>query len=173
MEIATAASQDGAWEHAVHELTRLGHGEEYVELSADDVERICRSPAFRGGAAMRTAATVQPARLAFGLRGVLLDRGVRIFEDSPATGLQETGDGVVAQTAGGSVTARAAVLAVNSRTREWKAFRSELSVASSHMVVTEPVPDVLEELGWTGGELLCDLRRMLHYFRTTDRKSVV
>jgi glycine/D-amino acid oxidase-like deaminating enzyme len=40
-------------------------------------------------------------------------------------------------------------------------------VASSHIVLTEPVPDVLERHGWTGGEALSDGRTMLHYFRTT------
>jgi glycine/D-amino acid oxidase-like deaminating enzyme len=35
------------------------------------------------------------------------------------------------------------------------------------MIVTEPVPDVLAELGWTGGEAISTARRYLHYFRTT------
>ena len=35
------------------------------------------------------------------------------------------------------------------------------------MVITEPVPDVLEELGWTGGECITDSRHMINYFRTT------
>ena len=35
-------------------------------------------------------------------------------------------------------------------------------------MLTEPVPDVLEQIGWTGGEALADCRRMLHYFRTTQ-----
>jgi glycine/D-amino acid oxidase-like deaminating enzyme len=35
------------------------------------------------------------------------------------------------------------------------------------MVITEPVPDVLEEFGWTGGECITDSRAMVHYFRTT------
>ena len=35
-------------------------------------------------------------------------------------------------------------------------------------MLTEPVPDVLERIGWTGGEALADCRRMLHYFRTTN-----
>jgi len=35
------------------------------------------------------------------------------------------------------------------------------------MVVTEPVPDVLDELGWTGGEPIGDGRTLLHYLRTT------
>ena len=35
------------------------------------------------------------------------------------------------------------------------------------MVVTEPVPDVLEDIGWTAGESIADCRTLLHYLRTT------
>ena len=45
--------------------------------------------------------------------------------------------------------------------------RSRLAVTSSHIVLTEPVPDVLESTGWTGGESITDGRTFLHYFRTT------
>jgi glycine/D-amino acid oxidase-like deaminating enzyme len=34
-------------------------------------------------------------------------------------------------------------------------------------VLTEPVPDVLAEAGWTGGETVSDGRTLLHYLRTT------
>ena len=42
-----------------------------------------------------------------------------------------------------------------------------LTITSSHIVLTEPVPDLLEEIGWTGGECITDCRTMMHYFRTT------
>jgi glycine/D-amino acid oxidase-like deaminating enzyme len=35
------------------------------------------------------------------------------------------------------------------------------------MVITEPVPELLEGIGWTGGECITDARHLLHYFRTT------
>jgi glycine/D-amino acid oxidase-like deaminating enzyme len=35
------------------------------------------------------------------------------------------------------------------------------------MLITEPVPDLLEEIGWTRGECITDSRAMIHYFRTT------
>jgi glycine/D-amino acid oxidase-like deaminating enzyme len=37
----------------------------------------------------------------------------------------------------------------------------------SYVVLTEPVPELLEEIGWTGGEAIFDGRMFLHYFRTT------
>jgi glycine/D-amino acid oxidase-like deaminating enzyme len=65
------------------------------------------------------------------------------------------------------VRAGAAVLAVNAATRGFGPLAHRLSVTSSHIVLTEPVPDVLEELGWSGGECITDARVFVHYFRTT------
>ena len=46
-------------------------------------------------------------------------------------------------------------------------MRLRLTVTSSHIAITEPVGDLLEEIGWTGGECITDSRAMVHYFRTT------
>ncbi|MSW95502.1 MAG: FAD-dependent oxidoreductase, partial [Actinobacteria bacterium] len=167
IEIATAPAQDGAWEEEMHELHRLGVADAWIELDPAQVQSICRSPVFRGGALQPVAATVQPARLAFGLRRALLERGVKIFEGTDVTAVDQQTGGVTVRTRGGRVRARSAVLAVNSATLHWRPFAGELSVASSHIVLTEPVPEVLEEIGWTGGEALCDCRQLLHYLRTT------
>jgi glycine/D-amino acid oxidase-like deaminating enzyme len=124
---------------------------------------------FGRGVHVPDFATVQPARLALGLRQRLIERGVEVFERSRVHGLRaEPGGGaVLAETAGGQVRAGAAVLAVGPGARSVPGLRSRLSVASSHIVLTEPVPDVLEEIGWTGGECITDGRTLVHYFRTT------
>ena len=168
VEIATSPNQDGDWQEAMWGLNRLGIDDEVVELTADQVAQICYSPEFRGAAFKPFGATVQPARLAFGLRAALLARGVKLFEQSAVTEIDQHGDSVTVRTDRGRVHADSAVLAVNWRTLRWPTFARELSVASSHIVLTEPVPDVLEEIGWVGGEALSDCRRMLHYFRTTN-----
>ena len=74
---------------------------------------------------------------------------------------------VIAETAHGRVRAGAAVLAVNAATRGFRPLRGRVSVTSSHIVLTEPVPDVVEALNWTGGECVTDARTFVHYFRTT------
>ncbi len=74
---------------------------------------------------------------------------------------------MIVETDRGRVRAGAAVLAVGSAARGIRPLRSRLSVTSSHIVLTEPVPDVLEQLGWTGGECITDGRLLVHYFRTT------
>ncbi len=81
--------------------------------------------------------------------------------------LRDAPGGVVVETAAGRVRARAGVLALNAHSAAVGPLRRRLTVTSSHMVITEPVPDVLERLGWTGGEAITDARRLVHYFRTT------
>jgi len=168
VQMSTAPAHDGAWADAVEACRELGVPEMLQTLSEDEVAERCQSPAFRAGAVSPTSATVQPARLALGLREQLLAAGVEIHESSPVRSFRESGDGVEARTAAGSVRATRGVLAIGSAAKARRGpLRSRLTVASSHIILTEPVPDVLEQIGWTGGECITDSRSLLHYFRTT------
>jgi glycine/D-amino acid oxidase-like deaminating enzyme len=154
--VSAAPAQDGVGAAAVD-------GERVVALSAEQVRARCASPLFRGGVEVRLGATVQPARLAFGLRERLRARGALVFERSGVVALE----GAQARTAGGRVRAGAAVVAVGGASGALAPLRDRLTVSSSHIVMTEPAPDVLEALGWTGGEAISDGRTLLHYLRTT------
>ncbi len=164
--VSTSPAQDGAWRPAAEVALRLGVAELYHELSEEEVRARCDSPLFRAGVFMPDAATVQPARLARGLRRVLLERGVRIFERSAVRRFRP-GRPAEAQTEGGSARAGRAILAVNAWGAQWKDFRRSLIVRGSTIVLTAPAPERLEEMGWTGGEGLYDFRTGLHYLRTT------
>jgi glycine/D-amino acid oxidase-like deaminating enzyme len=166
LSVSASPAQDSAPVAAVRSARRLGVGEEYVALSSHEVAARCRSTAFRGGALMRDGATVQPARLARGLRRVLLERGVRIFEGTPVTALRG-GPPVSLRTPHGNVRAGRTVLAINAWASAIPAFRRSIVAWGSHIVLTAPAPDRLEEIGWTGGEAITDFRSAVHYFRTT------
>ena len=166
LQASASPAQDGAWEAALLACAELGAPERCVPLEEAEIRARCDSPLFRGGVFYPSAATVHPARLAAGLRARLIERGVGLYEGSPVTRLSVGAD-VVAGTRHGEVRAGAAVLALGSRSGIVPSLARRLTVTSSHMVVTEPVPDVLEEIGWTGGESITDSRAMVHYFRTT------
>jgi glycine/D-amino acid oxidase-like deaminating enzyme len=98
----------------------------------------------------------------------LREEGIEIFESSPVRRFRAGADGVAAQTEGGTVRAERAVLAIGPAARGRRGpLRGHLTVASSHIVLTEPVPELLEEIGWIGGDAISDCRTLLHYFRTT------
>jgi len=166
VQVSTAPAHDCTWLDAVEACRELGVPEMLRSLSREEVAERCNSPAFRAGAESPTSATVQPARLALGLRERLLTAGVEIYESTSVRSFQESGGGVEARTDAGSVRAARGVLAIGSAAKAGP-LRGRLTVASSHIVLTEPVPDVLEQLGWTGGECITDSRSLLHYFRTT------
>jgi glycine/D-amino acid oxidase-like deaminating enzyme len=165
--VSTAPVFDEVGGEAARAAAALGAPDRVVELTADEVRARCASPVFRGGVLIPDFATVQPARLGLGLRRRLLDRGALVFEHSRVRALGGGAGGVGAVTQSGRVRARAAVLAVGPRARRLRELRTRLSVTSSHIVLTEPVPDVLAELGWKGGECITDGRTLVHYFRTT------
>ncbi|HYC80536.1 MAG TPA: FAD-dependent oxidoreductase [Solirubrobacterales bacterium] len=168
VETATAPAQDGEWEPALAACRELGVPGAVVPLSAAEVQERCASPAFRAGAVCPDSATVQPARLALGIRRRLREQGVEICESSAVRRLEAIPGGVVAETEGGSVRAERAVLAIGAAAKGRRGpLRGRLTVASSHVVLTEPVPDVIEEIGWTGGEAITDCRALVDYFRTT------
>jgi glycine/D-amino acid oxidase-like deaminating enzyme len=164
LSVATSEAQLGLFDDAIEACAAVGAPEEVRPIGADELRGRCDA-GFLGGAILRTSATVHPARLALGLRAKVLEAGARLHERTPVRGLSRA---AVVTTPRGRVRARAAVLAVNSGTAAFPGFRLAHAVASSHIVLTEPVPDVIDELGWTGGEPIADGRTLLHYTRTTN-----
>jgi glycine/D-amino acid oxidase-like deaminating enzyme len=163
--VSTDAGQDGV----IDQTVAAGDGEHVVALDEAATQARCASPRYRRSLFVPDDATVQPARLALGLRRRLIETGVPVYERSRVRALRVNGPrAVMAETDGARVRAGAAVLAVNAATRGVRPLRARLSVTSSHIVLTEPVPDVLEQIGWTGGESITDGRLFVHYFRTTD-----
>ncbi|MGH2395299.1 MAG: NAD(P)/FAD-dependent oxidoreductase, partial [Candidatus Limnocylindria bacterium] len=160
-------AQDGDWDRAVAVCRELGAGDAYQPVPEAEVQARCASPRFRSGVLMPSGATVQPALLARGLRRVLLERGVIIHEGTRVQRL-EPGDPVRLETdGGGEVRAPQVVLGINAWAAGWPGFRTRLMTWGSYIVLTEPIPDRLEELRWTGGEAVTDSRFTIHYFRTT------
>ncbi|HUH14893.1 MAG TPA: FAD-dependent oxidoreductase [Gaiellaceae bacterium] len=168
LKVAATAAEEAPLERALAAARELGVEEEAVQLSAEEVRLRCASPRFRGGVLYRDGATVQPARLALALRRAVVDAGVELFERTPVTAVR---DGAL-ETPGGTVRARELVLGLNAWGTGWPLGGRQTNFASA-VVLTEPVPDLLEQIGWTGGEAIVDGRMFLHYFRTTPDGRVL
>jgi glycine/D-amino acid oxidase-like deaminating enzyme len=166
--VSSSASQDEVGSDGLEACARLGLGSQFQRLTVGEVRERCDSPVFRAGMLMPGGATVHPGRLALGLRSVLLGLGVRLFENSQVRRLEVQSGRAVASGPGGVVRAKAGVIAAGVASASWPGLKNQLTMTSSHMVITEPVPDLLEQLGWTGGEAIIDGRTLVHYFRTTD-----
>jgi glycine/D-amino acid oxidase-like deaminating enzyme len=169
LQVSSSAAHDEAWSAAIAACRALGEADQIVALGPDEVAKRCSSPRFRAGALYPGSATVQPARLALGLRDRLAATpGVEIFEQSPVRRIRAGGWGCAAETNGARVRAGSAVLALGCAAgAAGSPLRGGLAVTSSHIALTEPVPELLEEIGWTGGECISDSRNMVRYMRTT------
>ena len=154
LKVSAAPAQDSAIERSIAEAERLGVPEEAVAAEAMH---------FRRGVFFRDGATVQPARLVRALRRAALAAGVSIHEQTPVLRLEP-----VVETAGGRVRATEIVLATGR-----PPLPRNLTQFSSYVVLTEPVAELLEEIGWTQGEAVIDSRMFLHYFRTTPDGRVL
>jgi glycine/D-amino acid oxidase-like deaminating enzyme len=168
VRVSAAPAQDGAVDEEVAAARELGVAQEAVPLSREELAQRIRSPVFRRGVFLRDGATVQPARLALGLRAAALSR-VRLYEQTHVTRID---DGEVS-TSRGRARARNVVVAVNAAAAGWRPLRRQITVFGSYVVLTEPVPALLEQIGWTGGEAVLDGRMFLHYFRTTNDGRVL
>ena len=169
LKVSAAPAQDASVEAVVTAARTLGAGEEAVPLDADEVAARCSSPVFRGGVFVRHGATVQPALLARVLRRRVEAAGVAIHEHSPVRRISP-GE---AETADGRVRATDLVIAVNAWAASWRPLARRLTAFGSFCVATEPVPGLLEQIEWTGGEAIVDGRMFVHYFRTTPDGRVV
>lgn len=168
LQVSTAPAFDHVWDETVEACEQLGEPGAVQALRAEEIAARCASPVFRAGAFFPGSATVNPALLGLGLRAKLIETGVEVYERSPVTGIRADRGEVRVSAPGGGVRAGRAVLASGGAQASVPPLARRLTLTSSHMVMTEPVPDVLEELGWTGGECITDARHMLHYFRTTN-----
>ena len=163
----------GAWQEDEGEdepssfLAAHGLGERLVRRTVEACRDVADSPRFLSGRFMRDGAVVQPARLARGLRRIALERGVRIFERTEVTGIDRSRPAVV-RTAHGAVKADQVVLTTGAWAAGWPGFRRSFAVIVDHVVVTEPIPDRLEEIGWTSMTGIGDGRDLLFYLRPTD-----
>lgn len=168
--VSAASAQDGWWREAQAVADESGEGDRFVELDGDECRRRIGSPVLREGMLLADSATVQPALMVRGLRKAALRVGVRIHERTEMTSLDR--DGVRVVTPGGTISAGKIVMAINAWAAQMPELNGVVVPLSSHMVITEPLGDRLDELGWTGGEKLVDGRMLVHYAHVTKDRRI-
>jgi glycine/D-amino acid oxidase-like deaminating enzyme len=161
LTVSTTPAQDGALDASVAAAAAVGAPAQAVPLDREELAERIRSPIFRRGVYFPECATVQPARLVRVLRRKAIAAGVAIHEHTPVRSVDELRG------------ARSVVVATNAAATGWRPVRRHVTNFGSYVVLTEPVPELLAEIGWTGGEAVVDGRMFIHYFRTTDDGRVL
>lgn len=154
-------------------LEEHGLSDRLRRVDAVEARAVADSPRFVGGVITPDLTVIQPAKLARELRRVLLERGVRIFEGTPMERV-EAGRPARVVTPAGSVQAAQVVLTTGAWAARERHFRRAFAVCTDFMVVTEPIPELIERISWTSHMGVADLREMLYYLRRTadDRIAI-
>jgi putative aminophosphonate oxidoreductase len=164
---ATNSAQVGVTDAVIAALEQQGVNS-FQRLPLDQVQRLAGSARHLEGWFSPAAATVQPGQLVRGLRRVALQRGVRIHEGTAMTSLAH-GAPVQVRTAHGTVHADRVVLGLNAwMARAFPQFERSVAIVSSDMIITEPCPELLREIGLDSGVSVLDSRIFVHYYHNTS-----
>jgi glycine/D-amino acid oxidase-like deaminating enzyme len=147
-------------------------------LSADAVRAELNSPGYLAGLwDADGCATVDPARLAWGLRRACLDAGVRICEHTPVIAVSEDADRsgpLTLATPGGSVSARRVALATGAFSPLLRRLRYYLLPVYDYVLMTEPLTAAqLASIGWQHRQGVGDSGNQFHYYRLTADNRIL
>ena len=162
---ATCARQVGSWNGILSNLAKQNQHPFRTLTSAEIAERT-GSRSFLAGIYDPTAAIIHPSKWVRGLRRVALEMGVRIYENTAMTRLERTSPPVV-HVAKGKVTAERVVLAMNAWSLGIPELRAAILVIASDDAVTEPVPELLDKVGYKARPIMGDSQLFVTGFRTT------
>ena len=154
-------------------LRRLGQKVEW--LDRDAMQAHVHSPTYTGGLWRKeTAAVVDPARLAWGLKAAAMSLGVVIYEDTKALSVERDGVGVLITTPLGRVRAGKVALATNAFKPLLRRLSNYIVPVYDYCMVTEPLtPSQLESIGWKGRQGLSDIPNQFHYYRLTADNRIL
>jgi glycine/D-amino acid oxidase-like deaminating enzyme len=148
--------------------TAAPYGEKIVWLEREQVQAQVHSPTYLGALYNPTVIMANPARLAWGLRKACLELGVRLYENTPATGLVEEGKNLLVTAPRGQVRARRVALATNAFPPLLKRLSYYIVPVYDYALVTEPLTSTQREaIGWKNRQGVGDAGNLFHYYRTT------
>jgi glycine/D-amino acid oxidase-like deaminating enzyme len=166
VRVSASPAQDAKIASYVDTARRLSVPETARPLTEAEIAGYCRSPVFRAGVFLQEGANIHPARLVRALRKAVIDAGVLLYENTPMIGLDKGSPNRV-RVARGQIIARDVVLATNVELARERLIRPHVTVFSSFALMTEPAPEKLQAMGWTGDQGISDMRMFVHYFRKT------
>lgn len=168
---ASSRAQEQAWEPALERCQQYGTAP-YRRLDAAELNRRTGSSVPYTGVVEEMAGSLNPGKLMRNLKKYALRKGVTIHEHTPALSITP-GSRVRIQTPGGALSAPKVLIATNAWASSIPELRRKMYVVDSQVVVTEPILDQLDALGWKAGEAICDAQnQVLYYQRTIDGRLV-
>jgi glycine/D-amino acid oxidase-like deaminating enzyme len=151
-------------------------GEDVVWFDRDAMREQVNSPTYLAGLWYRGGhnGIVDPARLCWGLKRVILELGVRIFEHTGLDEVKPLGrDRMRAVCDGGVIESDKVLMATNGFYNKMRKVRRAIIPVWDYQIATEPLSEEqLESIGWhKTRHALSNDANMFHYYRiTTDNR---
>uniref|UniRef100_A0A2A3JYS0 FAD-dependent oxidoreductase n=2 Tax=Alloyangia mangrovi TaxID=1779329 RepID=A0A2A3JYS0_9RHOB len=158
-------------EHQLH----MGHGHDVAWLDKAEVQAEVASPLFEAGIwSKERTGTVQPAKLAWGLKAAALSLGVTIYEHTPMEEVEDLGPKLRIRTHDGVITAPKVLFATNAWCAGHKKIKNYVVAMRDRVIATEPLSDEqLSRIGWIHRQGIYDTRTQLNYMRLTKDNRIV
>jgi len=163
-------------ERRVRQWSKIGAPVEF--LSREEVTRMLGSDAWFGGFWNRTGGHVNPLALSRGLARAAVDRGARIFANSPVSRFERRNDRWIVTTPHGEIGGRALILATNAYTGEFAKtlapeIAREVMPVRSWQMATEPLSDAARRTVIPGRQAMSDTHGELYFARYDARNRLV
>ncbi|MGI9223228.1 MAG: NAD(P)/FAD-dependent oxidoreductase [Woeseiaceae bacterium] len=173
VEVATKPRHGAYIEESAAERERHNFPHKYEVWDREKTRSMLGTDAYHGGFACYRDGHVHPLNLCIGEARAAHDLGVRIFEQSPVTGIQH-GERARVMTTSGHVDADAVVLAGNAYSRLEPKYLSNLVFpAGSYIIATEPLPDDVAKSINRSDVAVCDLNEVVDYYRLSADKRLL
>lgn len=165
-----------------HHIAQLRHqyevkqksGADVVWLDQNEVRKKVKSPLYQAGVWYRDrGGIVDPARLCWELKRVLLSLGIRLFEGTPMLNLKPQGTGMEAICPEGSINSEKVLIATNAFRSPLPQVRKSTIPVWDYQLATEPLNDSqMASIGWQDRMGLSDNDNMFHYYRLTKDNRI-
>lgn len=161
--------------HQVQWLRDAADDGEGTFLNTEQIRAQVNSPTYQAGLfSAESCAIVNPARLVFELARVCAEKGVRIFENTPAQSVKRDGSRVLVQTTVGAIAAQRVVLATNVFPSLLRRNRLHTIPVYDYVLSTQPLTDdQLDRVGWRGRQGISDSANQFHYYRLSADNRIL
>lgn len=173
LEVAAKSRHLAYLDEYVEEREKHDHPYRYEIWDKDTTQKNLGTDAFIGGFVCYRDGHLHPLNLCIGEANAAAGLGVRIFEQSPVTGV-EHGTRPKVKTESGIVEADAVVLAGNAYGRfEPKHLSNLVFPAGSYIIATERLPDEVAHEINREDVAVCDLHEVVDYYRLSADKRLL
>lgn len=175
LDVATNQHAVDAMRSAYEEEKRKGHDVVWFDQTAMQAQ--VNSPTYLAGLLRKNGmdGVINPAKLCWGLKAVILNMGVRIFENTQYLSVQPEGkDNMKTLCSGGTIRSKKILMATNGFHSTLRKIRKSVIPVWDYQIATEPLTEAqLETIGWhKSRHAIGNYANMFHYYRLTKDNRI-